>query len=699
MGAKTMIALSIIFWVPVSALAGILFYMFEGLLQDETTNRMQAHIAGVQGVYAERLTTLSELLEQLKRHPEVRRSFLEKDSEKLQSVLLDFGKQYSFVSILVAVDENQRIIGRRHNGRTGEVFNIGDLLPNALVAGVPSRSTELVSDSLLRQENDELAGLNGIGIVQFAVSPVSNGEKVIGALIGGILLTGDPWMGNTVYNRFGVNMALFAGNSQDSAVLHSAASVPRSHWAMGQPMPQKLKEEIALGRAYAGPLVIADTLNTVAYEPIKDSRNRIIGTFGVSMDTDHEEQVVAHTIAKGAFIAAMIGLVISVVLTYFVRSDITKPLKLLVRAMHRFGNGDMDISVDLKTGDEFEQLGKCFNHMAQGIRKREERLKKHNTVSKHLMSTLKLEELMDQTLSIVVDVTESQIGVIYLLNKDEQILVPFAQYGTHAELENLKVGEGYPGQAVKERKPIFLAPTPGVADMMIELGFALCAPKEIAYIPLMFHGNVLGVLTLGSMDKYSEDEIQLFDYLADQISIALDNAIMHQRVQELSITDGLTGLHNRRFLNERLEAEWARSVRHSQPISILLSDVDNFKSVNDTYGHDKGDEVLVRIADVFKKNTRKEDLVARYGGEEFVAVLFDTTADEAMQLANRICMAARRQTYPWMDRKATLSIGCATCAKVESSSFEELIQAADQAMYQAKSTGKDKVVVAKIPVS
>jgi diguanylate cyclase (GGDEF)-like protein len=224
------------------------------------------------------------------------------------------------------------------------------------------------------------------------------------------------------------------------------------------------------------------------------------------------------------------------------------------------------------------------------------------------------------------------------------------------------------------------------------MGFMKSVPCEVVYIPLIYQDSVLGVLVLGSAKHYSEDEVQLFDFLADQISMALDNARMHQRIHELSITDGLTSLHNRRYLNTRLDQEWARSQRHGSSIAVLLSDIDNFKSVNDSYGHDRGDEVLRQVAAIFKRNARKEDLVARYGGEEFVVILPNTSMDAARQMAERICADARAEEYPWMeDRGATLSIGVAAFPEAEFNNAEELIQAADQAMYKAKTSGKDKV--------
>ena len=692
-GTKTLIALSIVFWVPVSVLAVILLYLFQGLLYEEVLDSIKINLKGAREVYEERVRLVKALTLQFASRPDVKEAFVKKDHLRLQTLLLDFGKENPYLDILVGIDDHQRVISRRTN-RRGDIISIGDLTSRVLLSGEASGSTELVSKEFLRNEDEELAKqVKDLAIVQFVVSPVRDGEKIAGAVVAGVLISGDPWLGNAVYNRFGVEMAIFAGETPRSFLLHSTASLPRSTWAVGQAIPDRLKEEISFGRPYYGTLNVGGRDHLVAYEPLMDSRNRIIGAIGVSVPAKEINTIVLTNIGKGIFVMAVVGLVISLIVTAFVKADITRPLNLLASAMEAFGRGELDVHVDLKTGDQFEVLGEGFNRMARGIRKREERLKKHNEVARLLMSTLDLKELMERMLNIAVNVTESHMGIVYLSEEDGTKLVPRVIYGTKTELRQLNMGEGYPGRAAMENKKFIIDLPRRAVDEVLELGFVKTPPSEIAYIPLSYQERILGVLVLGSIHRYTEEEINLFDYLANQISIALDNAIMHQRIQELSITDALTGLYNRRYLNARLEEEWARSLRHNQPLSIILSDVDNFKSINDTYGHDKGDEVLKGVAQIIKNNVRKEDLAARYGGEEFVVVLVDTGVEEARLFAERIREIVKSHTYDWMGRGATISVGVATYPKVKTGTYEELIQAADQAMYKAKVSGKDRVIV------
>lgn len=692
-GGKTLIALSVIFWVPMMALAGILFYLFQNVIQEEVTGHIKANLKGTIAVYVERVSLIKGLMQEIKEEADIKKAFSEANNTDLQTILLKLGKKHSFIDILFAVDENQRVIGRRNN-RVGDIASIGDSISRALVNGEMTHSTELVSREFLSREDNELANqIKDTGIVQIVVSPVISGDRIVGAIVSGLLLSGDTWLGNSVHDRFGVEMALFGGSSAESLFLHAAASLPRSNWVLGQLLPEKLKKEISLGKPYYGPIHQAGIHKTVAYEPIKDSRNRIIGAIGVSKADENVGSLVLYTLATGLGVTAVLGLLIAGILVFFIHSDITRPMNYLIAAMQRFGKGEMDIALELKTGDEFEKLSDGFNKMASGIRKREERFKKQNKVAKLFMSTMDLDELLDQTLKIVIEITDSHMGIIYLWGKDEEQLIPHAQYGTRSILATIPMGEGFPGRAAKELTTLILPPPKDATEEILEMGFAQAMPKEVSYIPLAYQGNILGVLVLGSVEKYSEDIIRLFDFLADQISMALDNAMMHQRVQEMSNTDSLTGLYNRRFLNDKLEEEWKKSVRRKQPVSILLSDVDNFKSINDTYGHDKGDEVLRNISTVFNAVARKGDLSARYGGEEFVAVLFDTDIDTAEKIAQKLCAKARAQEYPGMGRKVTLSIGVATLKNVAVGSYEDLIQSADQAMYQAKVSGKDRVVL------
>ncbi len=696
-GSKTLIALSVVFWIPVIGLSLILFFSFRHTLYDDALTESRLHLKGAQGIYDERARIVEGLLAEKSDRKDVQQLFLEKDTEALHSLLLNLGRLNSYVDIWIAVDDKQRAIARRdpNTGKAGDLVKIGDALSRTLSRGEAIISTELVTKEFLLREDVGLAKkIEDVGIVQFITYPIDHNDTTVGAIVAGIVMTGDPWLGNTTYHRFGAETALFAGINPNRAVLHSAASLPRSVWTLGQHMPEKLKQEIALGRPYFGIIDIAGRSTLIASEPIKDSRNRIIGALSVSQPAKRLNTIVIKNIGLGLIISAGISLILALIATFFVRAGVTQPIGQLLKAMNSVKDGDIDVEVKIRTGDEFDNLGEGFNSMAEGIREREERLKKHYEVTKLLMTTLNLEGLLETMLKIVMDITESQIGIVYLYEESENKLAPIVSFGTPSKLSSLSMDEGFPGMAAKEKTTQIIKTPVRDGEQVLEMGFTQAIPAETAYIPLIHQERILGVLVVGSVRDYRKEQRMLFDFLANQLSIALDNAIMHHKIRELSITDPLTTLYNRRYLNMRFIEEWARSKRHKQPLTVILSDVDNFKSVNDTYGHDRGDDVLRDLSQIFKKHVRKEDVAARYGGEEFVLLLTNCSSADAAILAERIRKEVEETVYDWMDNKpATISIGIATYPEIEVDNSDELIQAADHAMYKAKLTGKNKVEI------
>ncbi len=171
-------------------------------------------------------------------------------------------------------------------------------------------------------------------------------------------------------------------------------------------------------------------------------------------------------------------------------------------------------------------------------------------------------------------------------------------------------------------------------------------------------------------------------------------------LSRFAITDGLTGLYNHRYLHERLDQEIERSNRYHAPLTCLLLDIDDFKKVNDLYGHPFGDRVLVGIAQLILETVRRTDLVGRYGGEEFLVIMPQTDAEAALPIAQRIVGASGGHTFVFkgiVSTKTTVSVGLATYPSLEHGVKDKssLLSAADQSLYKAKRTGKNKAVVWK----
>jgi len=159
------------------------------------------------------------------------------------------------------------------------------------------------------------------------------------------------------------------------------------------------------------------------------------------------------------------------------------------------------------------------------------------------------------------------------------------------------------------------------------------------------------------------------------------------------VRDGLTGCYNKKFFSDRIQSEFSYSLRHGQPLSLIMIDIDHFKNVNDTYGHQAGDFVLKQLTEVVNRCIRGEDIFARYGGEEFALLLRDTNSERAFILADRIrrTVAAHRFVFKRTRIPITISLGIATLSDANIGDTEEMIRVADEFLYKAKRDGRDRV--------
>lgn len=266
-------------------------------------------------------------------------------------------------------------------------------------------------------------------------------------------------------------------------------------------------------------------------------------------------------------------------------------------------------------------------------------------------------------------------------------------------VDNLRLAHKY-GFDMKE--PMLGAWHPGSHGHLLD-GDEL---KSIAVIPLRRSEGPVGCLNLGSNDASRFTANHATDFLERLGSIAtvcLENATNRERLRLTGLTDPLTGLYNRRYLEQRLEGEIARCSRHGEPLSCLFVDADHFKRINDTHGHTAGDYVLIEIARRLRMMLRSSDLATRYGGEEFALILPHTLSSEAMLLAERIRDAITDmpfQTKEGTQLTVTVSVGVSelTPLRIEQleDPFHALIDAADTAVYQAKADGRNCVRLCEV---
>jgi len=227
------------------------------------------------------------------------------------------------------------------------------------------------------------------------------------------------------------------------------------------------------------------------------------------------------------------------------------------------------------------------------------------------------------------------------------------------------------------------------------------APVSIAALPLVRQARLIGSFNIGSLKarRYTKDSATDFlQRMAEIFAVCFENAINNEKIKLLGLLDPLTGVHNRRYFDQRLAEEVSLSLRQHKPLSCLFLDIDHFKVFNDNYGHQVGDRVLQDVASVIKSQMRLSDVLGRFGGEEFAILLTNTAEKEALEIAERVrqSIEAHRLELDNHSLNITLSAGCSTLDARQEQPYhnglgDQLIAAADAALYSAKEGGRNRV--------
>jgi diguanylate cyclase (GGDEF)-like protein len=292
---------------------------------------------------------------------------------------------------------------------------------------------------------------------------------------------------------------------------------------------------------------------------------------------------------------------------------------------------------------------------------------------------------------------------LLVFNENSQQLILKAAVGLSVQPSEvrLRFGEGISGAVLESGKPMVVQNVEG-AEFEPAPAERNYKTKSFISYPLAIGGRKIGVLN--ATDKsdggsFDEADLSLLEIIGPQVAVALELAESQQRATEfqlMSITDPLTSLPNRRYLEERLTEELNRSKRYDYPMGFLMIDIDDFKSYNDLNGHPAGDQALQMTAHCLKATLRSADVAARYGGEEFCILLPQTPAQEARVIAERVRQGVASTNYPYGKRQplgsVTISIGMSTFAK-HIDTAETIIAAADRALYVAKRKGKNRIEI------
>jgi diguanylate cyclase (GGDEF)-like protein len=323
-------------------------------------------------------------------------------------------------------------------------------------------------------------------------------------------------------------------------------------------------------------------------------------------------------------------------------------------------------------------------------RERARQLEAINTIAQQSTAVMELEELLTRVCSIIQQAF--QVSHVSLLLREEGDLVLRAHEGTLTPC--FPLGGRFP---VAQRPWSHVIATSGtiVEKDLTETPEGFRIFKESASrlsIPLISFGQTLGVLTLHSAKRnaFRENELQSLESVADICANSIQNAHYVERVKQLAYLDGLTGIFNRRFFELRIMEEIERARRYGTGLAVIMADIDQFKRLNDEFGHLLGDEVLRQVSSLFHQQVRKIDVVCRYGGEEFAILLTQTNAEHATAIAEKLRKLVEGWQFPGVPRTITISAGVAAFP-TEGRARDEIIRAADNGLYAAKQSGRNKV--------
>lgn len=347
-----------------------------------------------------------------------------------------------------------------------------------------------------------------------------------------------------------------------------------------------------------------------------------------------------------------------------------------------------DCFIDVLTNDEIGAAANSFNSLVSALQKSfstEESVKKFNEM---LSSKLELDKLATAALVSLLENMNALAGAIIIEKEGElQLLSASGISAPESLVENHTVW-----QVFQNKKRLCLELPEDIELNGVLLNFR---PRHVLAEPIIYKGVVLGVIVIAGGEVFSQEKKSDIELYAQGLSLALKNAVTHDQLQKLAANDPLTGVLNRRFGLIRLQDEFSRAIRTSQPLGVLIIDIDHFKNVNDTYGHLVGDKILIMMTKTAKSALREGDVFLRYGGEEFAVILPGASPDDTTKIAERIrrYIEDAAFTYNLQEIKITVSIGGTSFPTNNVDSFNQLFEIADKNLYKAKENGRNLVVV------
>jgi diguanylate cyclase (GGDEF)-like protein len=411
----------------------------------------------------------------------------------------------------------------------------------------------------------------------------------------------------------------------------------------------------------------------------QQTRVSVLGERSATSSAVARSRLLAGLLLAGFFVLAFTFAVI-------VSRSLQRQIGSFLEAAQRLGRGDFGAQVPTQGRDEFAALGDEFNQMARELEHRLEELGKQRTrlentlrgLGEAFASNLDRDALLQIAVRTTVDGVAADGGRARLRDAPDEQAGSGDEAGLAPDIERAEA------QVLSTGEP---------SEIATEAGSVLAHPLRGAN-----EGRPLGIVSVWRREQpFTDSERDLFHYLAAQAGVSFENVALHETVQRQAVTDELTGLFNHRRFQEALAGEIERSKRFGQGLGLVMLDIDNFKQVNDGYGHQVGDLVLAEVARVLRDESREVDEPARYGGEELAVVLPGADLEGAYHLAERVRAGIEQLSIPVDGGRrlhVTASFGAAAIPE-SAGDQRSLIAAADGALYAAKRSGKNRTVRAQ----
>lgn len=440
------------------------------------------------------------------------------------------------------------------------------------------------------------------------------------------------------------------------------------------------------------------TSRLFAFTPVPSAVGAVYMGVGISKEAAFAEanRIFALSL-EGLGLVAVMALAAAWVVADLV---ILRRVNALVQAAHRLSAGDLSARAEVRGADEIGTMARAFNTMAERLEVRTREVALLQQMGEMLQACSTIQEAYDVIGRLAGQLFPEKAGAVFAITPSRNLVEVGAAWGDFA------AGGGdvfSPDEcwALRRGQPHLVEDT-GSGMHCKHLSKPL--PQAYMCIPLVAQGEALGVLYLSTPQGgealpggFTKAKQRLAATVAEQVALAMGNLRLRETLRSESIRDPLTGLFNRRYMEEFLEREVHRAQRGQRPMGVIMLDIDHFKKVNDTLGHDAGDAVLHELGTLLKAKLRIGDIACRYGGEEFILILPEASLEDARRRAEQLREAVKRLRVSHRGQTLepfNVSLGVAAFPD-HGETTEALIRAADTALYRAKAEGRDRVMVAE----